>query len=383
MGILRYFLALVVVSSHIPVVFLKPLDGNGGLAVQAFFVISGFYMSLIVEKYQLSSFRFAQVKNFYLSRALRIFPLYYVCLFITLGLALYNIIPPPPFHLPSEALQSLNSLSDKAIYLFENMFLFGQAAMRFFIYDPHAKAFIFDPLNSPSVPGAIGAGFAILGQAWTLSLELSFYLLVPFLLIRPHRTILILCLLTFILRIVLGYLGYDNYNMQHAFFPTSLGIFLLGVLSHRLLYSRIRDKPKSVALQIGAWTILFCVLFYATIIYHLIDHYSYKYWLFIILVTVALPYLFWVTKQSILDRYIGELSYPIYMTHFFCIALALKWFGLSYIGYTVFFFTNIAAILLVVLVVKPLDQFRHEQFLQDTPKPMPQSSYPVESQANA
>lgn len=64
MGILRLLLAIGVIAEHAGVAF-----GVGSFtAVEAFFMISGFYMSLILGN---GSYR---TLPFYLSRGLRIFP---------------------------------------------------------------------------------------------------------------------------------------------------------------------------------------------------------------------------------------------------------------------------------------------------------------------
>ncbi len=49
MGILRIFLALSVLMHHVPnhkIAFL-----HAGVAVTAFFIISGFYMTLVINEY--------------------------------------------------------------------------------------------------------------------------------------------------------------------------------------------------------------------------------------------------------------------------------------------------------------------------------------------
>ena len=84
MGLIRTLLAIAVVLNHIP-----PYDGihliHGPLAVEAFFVISGFYMAFVLsERYD------GQVGSFYWARALRIFPMYWALL----ALAWYLNGPP-------------------------------------------------------------------------------------------------------------------------------------------------------------------------------------------------------------------------------------------------------------------------------------------------
>ncbi len=69
MGFLRLYLALCVVAGHAGDVFPWEMH-NGRQAVQIFFIISGFYIELILSgKYHTRT-------AFYKSRALRIFPPY-------------------------------------------------------------------------------------------------------------------------------------------------------------------------------------------------------------------------------------------------------------------------------------------------------------------
>jgi peptidoglycan/LPS O-acetylase OafA/YrhL len=365
MGMFRYFLALCVVLAHTPYVdaMAKPFDGNGGIPVQIFFLISGFYMSLIFEKYQLQKFTFAHLKNFYVTRSLRIYPVYFVCLIAMFLFLSNNITPPEPFRIPTEAMSVIHTLGSKIFYIAENILIFGQSLMRFFIFDADTGSFLLHPMTSPTTPGPIGCGFTMMGQAWTLSLELTFYLLVPFILQRGTLAVILLCVASFLLRITLHYLGYDNYNFQNAFFPTALGIFLLGSISHRVIYPFVRDFPTSLVKKAG-WVCLAFILYYAMHLYHAIPSIEVRTWGFAIFITLTLPILFCSFKDSKIDRNIGELSYPIYMAQYLAIALALKFFDLHYIGYVDIAISNMIAFALLFLIVKPVDLFRHANFVK-------------------
>jgi peptidoglycan/LPS O-acetylase OafA/YrhL len=176
MGILRYFLAITVLFAHTPIAAteFKPFNGNGGVAVQAFFVISGFYMSLVFEKYQLQSLTWSHIKNFYITRALRIYPVYYICLATIVVLILHGITPPQPYHNPHEAMALIKHTLSKFFYFSENLFIFGQSLMRFFNFDTANGNFIFQPMIWPLTAGAMGCGFTLMGQAWTLSPRTQF-----------------------------------------------------------------------------------------------------------------------------------------------------------------------------------------------------------------
>ena len=82
MGILRLFLAYIVILFHSPEGIL-PRISHPALAVQCFYVISGFYMQLVINKYYNANNEHWKM-DFYKSRFIRIFALYYVFLSITL-----------------------------------------------------------------------------------------------------------------------------------------------------------------------------------------------------------------------------------------------------------------------------------------------------------
>lgn len=80
MGVFRLILAAAVVIAHSAPVPWLPLV-NGGLAVKLFFMVSGFYMALILSgKYQCPK----GIWLFYSNRFLRIFPIYWLVLVLEL-----------------------------------------------------------------------------------------------------------------------------------------------------------------------------------------------------------------------------------------------------------------------------------------------------------
>src|SRR5687767_10319648 len=86
MGIIRFLLAASVVLAH-----AGPISGftlvDSDVAVKAFYIISGFYMALILnEKYIDSNNSYSL---FITNRFLRIYPLYWIVLLLTI---LFSII---------------------------------------------------------------------------------------------------------------------------------------------------------------------------------------------------------------------------------------------------------------------------------------------------
>ena len=82
MGLLRTILALLVVGSHLHAF------GGGFFAVKAFFIISGFYLALVID----TRYYALPVSSFYVSRFLRLLPLYWVVGLLTLA-AEFLLVP--------------------------------------------------------------------------------------------------------------------------------------------------------------------------------------------------------------------------------------------------------------------------------------------------
>src|SRR5262249_39483950 len=119
MGILRLFLALSVVISHVGgtvlgVAFLPPQ-----LAVVLFFIVSGFYMSLILnEKYcKLPN----ATRRFYLNRFLLIYPIYFVVCVLVVLLLRYTRSNDVFFH-PAPDTYGI----DRFFFMMLNIFIVGQ-----------------------------------------------------------------------------------------------------------------------------------------------------------------------------------------------------------------------------------------------------------------
>ena len=77
MGLLRFFLALIVFINHFATAGKIDTFISGALAVRIFYLISGFYIQLVILKYDDHKH---WKRNFYLSRSLRLFPTYFLML---------------------------------------------------------------------------------------------------------------------------------------------------------------------------------------------------------------------------------------------------------------------------------------------------------------
>ena len=176
MGILRLALALCVFAAHsqsFKIPFLK-----GDIAVEIFFVMSGFYMQLILGNfYTFSKMGDNWIKKFYINRYLRIFPTYFIVGITTLILAglkqlLFSEALVAPFNVIAEVSQLQNSFSNvilKVFLLFTNLGIFFQDFIMFIGVNQGNAELVNDFLNSDI---QVWQGLAI-PQAWSLGVELN------------------------------------------------------------------------------------------------------------------------------------------------------------------------------------------------------------------
>jgi peptidoglycan/LPS O-acetylase OafA/YrhL len=308
MGILRFLLALSVVLAHSNSSY--SLIG-GPLAVQAFYIISGFYMSLILnEKYVGSNKSF---KLFFSNRILRLYPIYWMVLLLTvissISLGFYtNWDKAGRIDIYIEYYHKME-MGSFIFLIFTNIFIFFQDAVMFLGLDPSTGNVFFTKNYATTQPFLYE--FLLIPQAWTLGIELAFYLIAPFIVRR--RTIVFICLILFSLGLRLYLYNFLNLKQDpwsYRFFPTELVFFILGALAYRI-YRKIRVKQNiKKPFLLTCWLVLICFIFLFTQ-----SSFEYKGPVFLFVFFLILPLVFQLTKNWKLDSYIGELSYPMYISH--------------------------------------------------------------------
>ena len=206
MGLLRFILALSVVLYHSSSIFGFTLVG-GQTAVQAFYIISGFYMALILnEKYIGINNSY---KLFITNRLLRLYPVYWVVLLLTI---LYSISVSiyskgndfAGFSLYVTYFDKM-SLSSFLFLIFTNLSLFLQDTVMFLGLDVTKGNLFFTSNYKVTTP--LLYQFLFIPQAWTIGIELTFYLIAPFVVKKKLNFILLLFVLSVILRFVLYQCG--------------------------------------------------------------------------------------------------------------------------------------------------------------------------------
>jgi len=286
---------------------------GGALAVQAFFMISGFYMALVLnEKYPAGRTGY---REFIVSRVLRIFPAYFLAVSMTAlvlycGYLYYGELE-GSLHLWFDNWNSFDWYA-RAYLLLTHLTLLGQDTYHFLGLDGSGGLMFDENFNAHRNQFA---NFMIVPQAWSLSLELYFYMLAPFLVRRPVRQLIWIIAGSIAIRLALKYgLGWEDDPWNYRFFPSELAVFLFGALGYRI-YRRLRRGSLNLK-EWGGWCavgLLACVVLevnqYQGASYPTMDV------LLVVAILLGLPFLFGVSKNWKIDRLIGELSYPVYLTH--------------------------------------------------------------------
>ena len=323
MGLLRLLLALAVVAAHAGppagLSWLRMTDGPA--SVQCFYVISGFYMALILnEKYVGPGSYGAFAK----SRLLRLLPMFFATLLLTVATAFVLRaaagIELPPLATWREHGAQLRWGEWIALAL-PNLTIVGQDLLLFFGVDPTAHTIYFTAdMHAEPLPAW---RFLWVPQAWTIGLELMFYSLAPLLVRRRLPVVLLLAAGSLALRVWLMRhyrIGHDPWT--YRFFPTELALFLAGAAAWRVWrWLGARDLLQPWAGRLATVTLLGLVL-----VHQLMPSQwqSAPYGLPPLAAAVALllPFVFQATQHSKLDRALGELSYPVYLLHYLWVMVA-------------------------------------------------------------
>jgi peptidoglycan/LPS O-acetylase OafA/YrhL len=318
MGLLRIYLALCIVAAHSGENILPWPMHTSVEAVQIFFMISGFYMSLISTKYKAAV-------EFYTSRFLRIFVPYYVIFILAIlamlvtGWASGNWLQLAPYLSYS---RTQNGLLGVLFTAGSNLTVFFQDWVMFLKHDPGAS-FAFTPdFGADHAPLW---NYLILPQAWSVGVELTFYLFVPLLARLRTRWLGLIALGSLAARIyAYQVLGLTNDPFNYRFFPFELLLFVTGMLAQRF-YAQTLGRRSGFRLQRLPYYLVFAAvllgsLYVSAKVPHLLlglgvarrytDLVSYIGW------AAAIPALYHLTSSFKVDRFIGELSYPIYLIHY-------------------------------------------------------------------
>lgn len=360
MGTVRFALAMLVVYFHV--------DGyaNFGLrlpssltAVQLFYVISGFYMALVLnEKYTTPRMNW----TFYSNRFFRLWPPMMVVAAVTV-LSFLLLDEVLLFRLRmdlDEFLDYLGALPSAAVgyIILTNLVVFGQSWMWFLRFDP-GEGVSWSPAGIDE--GHNGSSFLINHPTFTVAIEATYYLISPFLLRRSVRWAVAVAVAGFLYHVAIYLAGLQGMAWSYFFVGSAAYFYFLGACAYHAYVYLSRLPPGEWwwldRFELALYPLALGVVAAATAWGYLPEG---NFALAMVLALV-IPLLFRRTKRSRLDRIVGDLSYGIYLIHYPLYLLLLKAFDGRTAAALTLILVIVGAIALYLSVETPLDRWRQRR----------------------
>ncbi len=342
MGTLRLFLALSVLNNHYQFAQHGPWMA-GGAAVVSFFIISGFYISMVLDQTYCG---YSALWRFYVNRLLRLMPVYWVTLILILiGTELESLASLAFFDPANSIINSGDDLNwrGRTAGIATNVLLFPDS--------------IFTMLSGFHTGSAWEA--LVSGQMYTVGLEIMFYVIAPFFALLSLRGFIVVLLIAATAHFAPFWLNLPLRPWQYEFFPSILVFFLLGRAGY--LFSKIEFSKRFAIWLAPAWLGWFALLFIislCTLLHVELISFTntWQAWFFYISLALFIPWLFRASARTNWDRFLGDLSYPVYVCHF----LVISW--LIHLGYSevwiVFSSVIVASIILRFCIDRPIERWR-------------------------
>ena len=343
-------MALAVLLTHsgeLPLTANKLVGGQA--AVQSFFMISGFYMALVLGT------GYRDVRSFYFNRLLRIFPTYWLVL---IGLAVAQLIIGHPTFVGRIMSEASINWEAKLLMLVANIMIFGSDTMMFFFGDANGLHFTTN-FNSHKPLYILHA----IPPAWSLPLELMFYAVAPFV-VRNKARLIVLVMASLLLRLFLSHMGLNKDPWSGRFFPNELVFFCIGALAfHAYVWLKQLDDrlPPHFLESAGLVALIGLVVFIlnfdrAPPLLPAFAGIGGKHVQLYVCLGLALPLIFHATRHNTIDRWIGELSYPIYIVHMAVIGLIDHLPMLTNVRiYNILFYSLAISVMIATLFQGPLE----------------------------
>lgn len=324
-GTLRFVLALMVVIEHF---YLTDVIHPGAIAVICFYMLAGYVMAHAVQtQFGVSA---ESVRKFYLDRILRIFPLYWI-VSIAILVTIWIIKGP--------------SISLKPGSVLGTALLFP---LNYWMYTPS-----FFSINGDSFP---------IPPAPSLALELHFYLICPWLI--RHHVLRLWCLALSLVFFAAAGLGFINtYYWGYCLLPGTLFTFIGGILIYELHSQNVEGRAKAA---LSATTAILVFLFAVLAAKGLLDRpHSLEVIVGFLLASLSILILGKIKVRSAIDQILGEMSYPLFVSHFliiYAVDTLNRRYGLGWNNYSAAI-VKLPLILLVALVITrfidaPLQRWR-------------------------
>jgi peptidoglycan/LPS O-acetylase OafA/YrhL len=340
----RFIAAFLVIIHHIEqfksLFNLKNAMGNefieiiGKLGVVMFFVLSGFLISFLIFK-EKELTNTISVRNFYIRRILKIWPLYFVIVFA-------------------------------AFYIFPHLGFFSIPNAKGNVSDDFFVKILLYAFFLPNLALRLFAAIPYVSHVWSIGAEEQFYLIWPVLNKRiNNKWMLMFGVITVYLIIKFSLMlvsGSSTIKVISAFWgSTPIDCMAIGGLFALTIFEKTKFTARIRALiftKIAQWmTLILTATLIAFGVKIPIFHYEFYSVLFGILICnfAANDHRIF-SMENKLFNYLGKISYGLYMYHPIVIVAVIK--SLQYFG----IITNYAIFPLVILLVVALSALSYEYF---------------------
>jgi peptidoglycan/LPS O-acetylase OafA/YrhL len=294
MGIYRLFLAVMVVISHIGI---YPYGFNTGvIAVISFFLLSGYVMTMLIQKYYNYP---STIPIFYLDRVARLFPQF---LFYTV-------------------LASVFVYFNRNISPFVSQLTYPKWILNFLML-PQGFYMYW------------GNQALLIPQTWSLGLELTFYLVIPFILLYCSRKYVYILAGVSFLVFLTAYMGLVNTDQfGYRLLPGTLFMFLVG--SSFFAKDMQSNKFRIVIFSLTLTLLIISIINRKYYQYH----YNKEVLIGLLFGMMAVKFLEHFPFKNI-DEFFGNLSYGVYLNH-----MIIIWVMQSFFEVKKFNTPNIAVLL--------------------------------------
>jgi peptidoglycan/LPS O-acetylase OafA/YrhL len=356
MGTIRFLLAIAVVVTHMgstKVVGYTLVPGS--LAVQCFYVISGFLITMILTEKP----AYKNLVTFYVSRYLRLWPAYVVVALLSLVFVKWQTLTTL---MPSHA-----GLPTQIFIILSNITIFFQDWFMFFQFDGSGGLAFTKDFRTGTEP--MLWWMLLVPQAWSLGVEITFYIIAPFLM-RGWKGAAAIFLFGLVVQVlVLKYLPHED-PWTYRFSPSAMMLFAAGGLAYfasSVVLPRFPNATRyaagslvvaMVGLILVAWPLIGKTVDVPT--HSLLANKAILLGLVTLgVMVVSVGPLFYGLKNRF-DFFVGELSYPIYICHYFLIDTIGAHFKDNIVLANFFVYGIVVAgsIVLYFGVVKPTEHYR-------------------------
>jgi len=371
-------LALLVVKAHaggkLGFDYMLP---DGREAVQLFYVISGFYMALVLNrKYH----GMGSNRIFYSNRFLRLWPPHLVVFALVLLTALLTdevrvLTKSMPLDQYVSMILALPSFASVGVAL-ANIFVIGQDWLWLLRIAPEGISW------APAFGGPLHNGtlYSLNAPVFTVAIEAMFYAAAPFLLRRSIRFTFGLVVAGGLYHLLLIATGNDSLALRYHFFFSALYFFAWGACAYHLhvfmkgLVREVkeRDTVTLLGLQVKArqlrwleWGAYALALGVACIA---ISKGPQAMLLLAPAFALAIPLVFARTSTNSWDRFVGDLSYSVYLVHFPMVLYLRDLLPKPYFAVYISVLAVVAGTVLMLIIERPVDRWRQSRVLSLSPE---------------